>query len=173
MPIQAFLDPSYQRLPHGSRPPRLKVFQVSHELAEAKIPVILAPSRGAPAQWDTRFAPVGPPLTESPVRTLTQAGVLVGLAVKGDSKVHGLAQEAQWAAKYAGIEAKDAIKLASTNLEEILLLRGRDQDIAQNNVYQGDFVVWEGNPLRGEGTPVLTVRDDGETADCWPDRDNL
>ena len=149
--------------------------QVSQELSEAEIPVILSPARGAPAQWDTRFAPVGPPLTESPVRTLTKAGVLVGLAVKGDSKVHGLAQEAQWAAKYAGLDTKEAIKLVSTNLEEILLLRGKslDLDSLPTGQYVGDIVIWEGNPLRGEGTPVLTVQDDGHIGDCWPDRGNV
>lgn len=158
----------------------LSSYQISRELAEAEIPVILSPSRGAPARWETRFAPVGPPLTESPVRTLTEAGVLVGLAVQGDSKVHGLAQEAQWAVKYAGLEEKDAIKLVSTNLEDILLLRPggsvgekRGEYALSGGIYHGDLVVWDGNPLRGEGSVVLTVEGDGNIGDCWPDRGNL
>ncbi|KAJ0341717.1 hypothetical protein COL154_007776 [Colletotrichum chrysophilum] len=138
--------------------------------AEAKIPVILTGNRGAPDKWEKKNSFAGPPLSPSPAQVLIDAGVLVALAVRGDSKVHGLAQEAQWAAKFAGLSEKEAIKLVSTNFNKILGLEEyRKGDSPAGNKYSGDFVVWEGNPLRGEGSVVLSVQDDGKIGDCWPD----
>ncbi|KAL3290888.1 Amidohydrolase [Colletotrichum asianum] len=142
---------------------------VAKDLAEAKIPVILTGNRGAPDKWEKNsFA--GPPLSPSPAQVLIDAGVLVAIAVRGDSKVHRLAQEAQWAAKFAGLSEKEAIELVSTNFNKILgLEKYRKEDCPAGNKYSGDFVVWEGNPLRGEGSVVLSVQDDGKIEDCWPD----
>ncbi|KAJ0282272.1 hypothetical protein CBS470a_007862 [Colletotrichum nupharicola] len=138
--------------------------------AEAKIPVILTGNRGAPDKWEKKNSFAGPPLSPSPAQVLIDAGVLVALAVRGDSKVHGLAQEAQWAAKFAGLSEKEAIKLVSTNFNKILgLEKYRKGDSPAGNKYSRDFVVWEGNPLRGEGSVVLSVQDDGKIGDCWPD----
>ncbi|KAI8279499.1 hypothetical protein K4K59_008942 [Colletotrichum sp. SAR11_240] len=146
------------------------ISQVARDLAEAKIPVILTGNRGAPDKWEKKNSFAGPPLSPSPAQILIDAGVLVALAVRGDSKVHGLAQEAQWAAKFAGLSEKEAIKLVSTNLNKILgLEKYRKKDGPAGNKYSGDFVVWEGNPLRGEGSVVLSVQDDGKIGDCWPD----
>ncbi|TDZ29972.1 hypothetical protein C8035_v003550 [Colletotrichum spinosum] len=148
---------------------------VAKELAEAKIPIILGGNRGAPDKWEKKSVFAGPPLSPSPAQVLLDAGVLVALAVCGDSKVHGLAQEAQWAAKFAGLGEKDAIKLVSANFDEILRLKAHGEhatDIDEQQVrkrYEGDFVVWDGNPLKGEGSVVLTVQDDGKIGDCWPD----
>ncbi|KAI8252654.1 hypothetical protein K4K58_007742 [Colletotrichum sp. SAR11_239] len=143
---------------------------VARDLAEAKIPVILTGNRGAPDKWEKKNSFAGPPLSPSPAQVLIDAGVLVALAVRGDSKVHGLAQEAQWAAKFAGLSEKEAIKLVSTNFNKILGLEGyREEDSPAGNKYSEDFVVWEGNPLRGEGSVVLSVQDDGKIGDCWPD----
>ncbi|KAK1843196.1 carbohydrate esterase family 9 protein [Colletotrichum chrysophilum] len=143
---------------------------VTRNLAEAKIPVILTGNRGAPDKWEKKNSFAGPPLSPSPAQVLIDAGVLVALAVRGDSKVHGLAQEAQWAAKFAGLSEKEAIKLVSTNFNKILGLEEyRKGDSPAGNKYSGDFVVWEGNPLRGEGSVVLSVQDDGKIGDCWPD----
>jgi hypothetical protein len=36
-------------------------------------------------------------------------------------------------------------------------------------VYGGDFVIWTGNPLKGEGSVVVAVQDDGLVGDFWPD----
>lgn len=95
----------------------------------------------------------------------------MGLAVKSDSNIHGLAQEARWAGKYAGLTDRQAIALVSTNLEDILGTRsnekGHYEPLAQP--YTGDFVVWEGNPLRGEGSVVVAAHEGGKIADCWPD----
>ena len=86
----------------------------------------------------------------------------LGLAVRGDSKVHGLAREARWAAKQAGLSEKEAIALVSSNIEQIL---GLGRAVDDHDVYKGDFVLWEGNPLRGEGSVVVAVREDGVMAD--------
>ncbi|KAJ3948759.1 hypothetical protein N0V92_013015 [Colletotrichum tropicale] len=143
---------------------------VARDLAEAKIPVILTSNRGAPDKWEKKNSFAGPPLSPSPAQILIDAGVLVALAVRGDSKVHGLAQEAQWAAKFAGLSEKKAIKLVSTNFKKILGLREFPKErYPVETKFSGDFVVWEGNPLRGEGSVVLSVQDDGKIGDCWPD----
>jgi imidazolonepropionase-like amidohydrolase len=52
----------------------------------------------------------------------------------------------------------------SSNLESILGL----QRVGSEGK-RGDFVVWEGNPLRGEGSVVASVSDRGVVVDCWPD----
>jgi hypothetical protein len=57
--------------------------QVADELAAAKIPVILNGHRGAPSEWDTRKALIGPPLSRSPASILAEAGVLFALAADG------------------------------------------------------------------------------------------
>ncbi|EQB50733.1 hypothetical protein CGLO_09796 [Colletotrichum gloeosporioides Cg-14] len=143
---------------------------IARDLAEAKIPVILTGNRGAPDKWEKKNSFAGPPLSPSPAQVLIDAGVLVALAVRGDSKVHGLAQEAQWAAKFAGLSEKEAIKLVSTNFNKILGLKEFSKEGRPiETKFSGDFVIWEGNPLRGEGSVVLSVQDDGKIGDCWPD----
>lgn len=77
----------------------------------------------------------------------------------GDSRIQSLALEASWAAKYAGLSEHDALRLVSTNVEEILGLEK-----------SGDVVVWAGNPLQF-GTPVLSFQEQsGKLAvgSCWP-----
>ncbi|OHF03931.1 amidohydrolase [Colletotrichum orchidophilum] len=148
---------------------------VAKELSDAQIPVILTGNRGAPDKWEKKSSFAGPPISPSPAQVLIDAGVLIALAVRGDSKVHGLAQEAQWAAKFAGLTEKEAIKLVSTNFDEILGLNsatrvsGESGDVLAEKTYSGDFVVWDGNPLNGEGSVVLAVQSDGKIGDCWPD----
>ncbi|KAH7136829.1 hypothetical protein B0J13DRAFT_449046 [Dactylonectria estremocensis] len=143
---------------------------VAKQLADAGIPVILTGNRGGPTSWEKKNALTGPPQTESPARILLEAGVLLGLAVTSDSKVHGLAQEGRWAGKYAGLSDKQAVALVSTNIESILGTLP-DEDQGQGG-YDGDFVVWEGDPLRGEGSVVVAVQSDGKISDCWPDTEN-
>ncbi|RAH39698.1 uncharacterized protein BO95DRAFT_490257 [Aspergillus brunneoviolaceus CBS 621.78] len=159
----------FQRSPY-KQPPNLTTPQVAHHLAEAAIPVILTGNRGAPDRWEKKDIPVGPPLAESAAKTLLDAGVQLGLAVVGDSGVHALAQHARVAGKQAGLSDLEAIALVSTSLEEILGLRSGQSARGEGEAYVGDFVVWEGNPLRGEGSVVVSVLEGGEVADCWPDR---
>jgi hypothetical protein len=52
----------------------------------------------------------------------------------------------------------------SSNLERIL---GVQHVRGKSN--RSDFVVWEGNPLKGEGSVVASVRDGDVVVDCWPD----
>ncbi|KAK4868698.1 hypothetical protein LT330_006900 [Penicillium expansum] len=139
---------------------------VAKPLAEAGIPVILTGNRGAPDTWEKKNSLAGPPLTESPAKILSDAGVLLALAVKSDSTIHGLAQEAWWAGKYAGLTDQQTIALVSTNFD--LILGGQSKKV-QEGALVGDFVVWEGDPLRGEGSVVASFQDDGKIADCWPD----
>ncbi|KAE8140535.1 hypothetical protein BDV38DRAFT_290241 [Aspergillus pseudotamarii] len=148
--------PSVNLVIHGAH----GAVSVAEHLAQANIPVILTGNRGAPTNWEKKNVLTGPPLTESPAKILIDAGVLIGLAVSSDSKVHGLAQEAHWAGKFAGLSDKEAIALGT----------GTGGEKAQG--YTGDFVVWEGDPLRGEGSVVVSVQDGGEIADCWPDTSN-
>ncbi|KAJ5348747.1 hypothetical protein MYU51_006939 [Penicillium brevicompactum] len=139
---------------------------VANPLAEAGIPVILTGNRGAPDNWEKKNALVGPPLTESAAKILLDAGVLLGLGLSMDSKIHGLAQEAWWAGKYAGLTEQQAIALVSTNIDLILNSQSEKTDAG---ALVGDFVVWEGNPLRGEGSVVASFQGDGKVSDCWPD----
>ncbi|KZF23063.1 amidohydrolase [Xylona heveae TC161] len=142
---------------------------VAKPLADAGIPVIFTGNRGAPDTWEKRHLLTGPPLTESPAKILTDAGVSFALAITGDSKVYSLAQEAQWAAKYAGLTEKQAISLVSTNIETILGLRPKTSLSEQGLLPHGDVVVWEGNPLKGEGSVVVSIQEDGRIGDCWPE----
>ncbi len=83
-------------------------------------------------------------------------------APEGDSRIHDLALEASWAAKYAGLSDQEAIRLVSANVEDILGLE-RSRDV----------VVWEGSPLQYGGRPVLAFQavegDTLELAACMPD----
>ncbi|KAE8361967.1 hypothetical protein BDV27DRAFT_160194 [Aspergillus caelatus] len=162
--------PSVNLVIHGAH----GAVSVAEHLAQANIPVILTGNRGAPTNWEKKDVFTGPPLTQSPAKILTDAGVLLGLAVSSDSKVHGLAQEARWAGKFAGLSDKEAIALVSTNIEAILGTGSKKTGIGGEKAlgYTGDFVVWEGDPLRGEGSVVVSIQDGEEIADCWPDTSN-
>lgn len=76
----------------------------------------------------------------------------------GDSHIHGLASEAGWAAKYAGLSDGEAVGLVAGNVERILGLEP-----------SGDFVVWEGDPLKGEGSVVGSFEEDGVVGSWWPE----
>ncbi|KAH8658291.1 hypothetical protein BX600DRAFT_524683 [Xylariales sp. PMI_506] len=147
---------------------------VARELAEADIPVILTANRGSIAEWATLDSLPGPPLSRSPASILTEAGVKFAIAIEGqtpefESRIHDLALEASWAAKYAGLSDLEAIRLVSRNVEDILGLEP-----------SGDVVVWEGNPLQFGSRPVLAFQEVQdmmgstterfvELATCWPD----
>ncbi|ORY70057.1 uncharacterized protein BCR38DRAFT_481208 [Pseudomassariella vexata] len=142
---------------------------VAKELAQAKIPVILWATRPAFASWETRESLPGPPLTRSPASILSEEGVAYAISVDGsvptaDCRIHSLALEAAWAAKYAGLSEHEAVRLVSRNVENILGLE-RSKDI----------VVWENNPLQHGASVVLSLEtnEDGdfEVATCWPDDD--
>lgn len=83
-------------------------------------------------------------------------------APAGDSRLHDLAVEASWAAKYAGLSEREAVQLVSKNVEVILGLKPSK-----------DVVFWEGNPLHF-GSPVLAFQEGPggggklELSSCWP-----
>ncbi|KAI8162298.1 hypothetical protein K4K49_000887 [Colletotrichum sp. SAR 10_70] len=139
---------------------------VALELAKSQIPLILTQTRPAPDEFRHRDAVVGPPLTPSVARLLSEAGVYFAIAVvsdimPADYRLHDLALEASWAAKYANLGAKETVRLVSSNVEDILGLE-RSKDI----------VIWEGSPLQFGGTVALSFEEgkDGEieVAACWP-----
>lgn len=138
---------------------------VARALAEAQIPVILTGNRGAPDTWEKRHTLPGPPLSRSAAQVLIDAGVLLALAVKGDSKTHGLAREARFAGKWAGLGDREAIKLVSTNFNKIL---GLKDGYTEDGKMPSNFVLWNGNPLRGEGSVFISITEEGKTGDCLP-----
>ncbi|KUI64087.1 Imidazolonepropionase [Cytospora mali] len=143
----------------------LKPLKFADEIAKAKIPLIFTGTRPGPDVWTKKDSPPGPPLTRSPADLLSEAGVFYAVALNndggppGDSRIQSLALEASWTAKYAGLSEHEALRLVSTNVEEILGLEK-----------SGDLVVWEGNPLQF-GTPVLAFQAQGgrlSVGSCWP-----
>lgn len=79
-----------------------------------------------------------------------------------DFCIHDLGPEAGWAAKYAGLSDEEAVRLVTTNIEDILGLKPSK-----------DLVVFEGNPLRYGATAVLEFHgdEDGgkmEVGTCFP-----
>ncbi|EPE36915.1 Composite of metallo-dependent hydrolase [Glarea lozoyensis ATCC 20868] len=130
---------------------------VATHLAAASIPVLLSHPRPAPDSFSKRSALPGPPLSQSPVRVLTAAGVKVGLASAGenDSHIHNLMVEASWAGKLAGLSRGEAVGLVAGNVEGILGLN------------KAGVVVWEGDPLEF-GADVVVSFEGGGVGSCWP-----
>lgn len=90
----------------------------------------------------------------------------VAVGMPSDYKIHDLLPEAGWTAKYAGLSDSEAVRLVTSNIEEILGLNKRNRDI----------VVYEGNPLYYGATVAITLAANDETGElevvgCFP-RDN-
>lgn len=79
-------------------------------------------------------------------------------------------QEGRWAGKYAGLSDKQAFAIVSRNIDTIVgtITTQEENQGASSRNYQRDFLVWEGNPLKGEGTVVLVIKNDGKISNCWP-----
>lgn len=118
------------------------------QLAAARMPVILASWRCAPIHWESRRCLVGPPMTRSPVGVLASAGVKVALALgedTGDDLTRGLAAEALWAAKLAGLgggqqeqQEEDAWALVSANVRDMFGIAAGGEGVV---IWEGDRVV--------------------------------
>ncbi|KAL4912899.1 hypothetical protein BDW62DRAFT_215979 [Aspergillus aurantiobrunneus] len=121
---------------------------IATPLAEASIPIFPTGNRGAPDTWEKKDPLPGPPLSDIPAKVLIEAGVELGLAIQGDSKVHGLAGEARWAGKHAGLTDTEALALVPSNIERILGLQ---------------------SGVDGEGLVVAAVQDGEFVVDCCPD----
>ncbi|KAF1988789.1 hypothetical protein K402DRAFT_373086 [Aulographum hederae CBS 113979] len=152
---------------------------VAKDLAKANISVILTHVRGAPDSWEKKDILVGPPLTRSAASVLVEEGVRFGIAIgslEGDSHIHSLPLEASWAAKFAGLDDRAAVKLVSSNINEILGLDSPKKTENENEEGKGewnrDFAIWEGNPLQFGASVVLAFDGDGDgnggLLSCWP-----
>jgi hypothetical protein len=83
----------------------------------------------------------------------------------GDYRIQSLVFEAAWAAKYAGLNEHEMVRLVSSNVETILGLKK-----------SRDLVVWEGSPAEFGGTVALSMTENLEgrleVSACWPDEDD-
>ncbi|KAK6957921.1 hypothetical protein Daesc_000711 [Daldinia eschscholtzii] len=131
------------------------------ELAEAEVPVIVAPFWGCePLFWDARNCLPGPPLTDRlGPQVLIDAGVKVGISNWDDTNNHirNSIWEASWVAGPGNRSL--ALDLVSKNVEDILRLpRSRD------------FVIYEGDPFEF-GARVALIFEEGKVQRCYPDVD--
>ncbi|POR34075.1 Uncharacterized protein TPAR_05713 [Tolypocladium paradoxum] len=145
--------------------------QVAKDLAAANIQVILAQNRPSGDEFRSRDAVMGPPLSRSRsiASHLTEAGVTFALELLRSpcpwitaSIRSSLGPEAGWAAKYAGLNERETVRLVTTNVESILGLKKSK-----------DLVVFEGSPLQYGATAVLSFHAGAETgklevATCFP-----
>lgn len=78
-----------------------------------------------------------------------------------DFRIHDLAPDSAWLAKYAGITDEEAVSLITTKVEKILKLQPSK-----------DLVVFEGNPLQFGATVVTSFHADKagklEVSSCYP-----
>ncbi|KAJ5725334.1 uncharacterized protein N7483_006691, partial [Penicillium malachiteum] len=141
---------------------------VAAQLAEEQIPLIFTGLRPMPDTWETKDVLTGPPLTVSPIKVLVDAGVNFGIAQAhwADSGIHLLAVDAGFAKKMADLTTQQAVDLVSHKVNEILRLDNPSSEQTQ----QGDFVIYEGDPLEYGAVAVLTVDGSLNTiVECWPD----
>ncbi|KAI0172629.1 composite domain of metallo-dependent hydrolase [Hypoxylon sp. FL1284] len=134
---------------------------IAGELAEAAVPVIMAPFWGCePLFWDGRNCLPGPPLTDRlGPQVLIDAGVKVGISNWDDTNNHirNSIWEASWIAGPGNQSL--ALDLVSKNIEEILQLPR-----------SGEFVVYEGDPFQFASRVVL-IFEEGKVRSCYPDVD--
>ncbi|KAI0841222.1 composite domain of metallo-dependent hydrolase [Hypoxylon sp. FL0890] len=134
---------------------------IATELAEASMPVIVAPFWGCePLFWDGRNCLPGPPLVDRlGPQLLLDAGVKVAISNWDDTNNHirNSIWEASWVAGPGNRSL--ALDLVSKNIEDILKLpRSRD------------FVVYEGDPFNF-GARVALIFEEGKVRSCYPDVD--
>ena len=131
---------------------------VAHELAAAKISIVLAPLLPHAQSWDQRRGLTGPPLTQVATNILLDAGVRLAISVEEMWETRDLALLAGIA--YANSEGrlteKQALGLVGSNIYEMLDLEKGDQE-------SGEWVVWEGSPLEITGR-VRGVGGNGKTS---------
>ncbi|OTA59273.1 composite domain of metallo-dependent hydrolase [Hypoxylon sp. EC38] len=136
---------------------------VAAELAEADMPVIVAPFWGCePLFWDARNCLPGPPLVDRlGPQVLIDAGVKVAISNWDDTNNHirNSIWEASWV---AGLGNRSlALDLVSKNIEDILQLPR-----------SSDFVIYEGDPFNF-GARVAMIFEEGKVRSCYPDVDGI
>ncbi|KAL5507656.1 hypothetical protein ACEPAH_7112 [Sanghuangporus vaninii] len=105
---------------------------LAEELAQAKVGVVLIPSRPFPYTWSQRRILPGPPLSEhSAISLLLSHNVTVGIGIEESWSARNTRFDAAWAALEAvgDISGAEALALASSNLEKLLALEV-DADLA-------------------------------------------
>ncbi|TFK75384.1 carbohydrate esterase family 9 protein [Pluteus cervinus] len=125
---------------------------VAKELAEENIGVILNPSRSYPYTWESRRISPGPPFTRhTGLAKLLAHNVTVGIGCEARWAARNLPFDLGWAAIDSGgkINKAEAITLGSTNLEKLLGLDLRDEEV--------DLVVTEGGEILDMEARVVAV----------------
>ncbi|KAH9474485.1 hypothetical protein JR316_0012944 [Psilocybe cubensis] len=103
---------------------------VAKEISEAGIGVILRPSRSFPKQWQSRRILPGPPLTmDNSISVLRRNNVTVAIGVVEQWSSRNIRFDLAWAALDSGLSFREAIALASTNLERLLGVTSHDSDL--------------------------------------------
>lgn len=120
-------------------------------LARANIAVILRPYLCTPENFDSSHCLTGAPLTNgTAAHVLHYYGVKLGIGISDDGWARNLAWDAGWLAatspsKELAISDAEAIKFVTTNLQEIFGLKAEEEE----------FVVWSGNPMDMQHTPLF------------------
>ncbi|KAF8664356.1 hypothetical protein AX16_000728 [Volvariella volvacea WC 439] len=116
---------------------------LAKELAAADVGVILNPARPFPVTWEQRRILPGPPLTrDSAIHRLLAAGVTVGIGCQEIWEARNLPFDLGWAAIESGgkMSKKDAIALASTNLNKLLGIKIDDATADMVATVGGDIM---------------------------------
>ncbi|KAF8332695.1 composite domain of metallo-dependent hydrolase [Cantharellus anzutake] len=120
---------------------------LAKEISDASVSVILIPARQFPDTWDKLQSLPGPPLTpESSIGLLLRHGVTVGLGVVEEWEARNQRLDLGWAYFEANgtISKREAIALASSNLEKILGLERQGDLVAYEG---GDFTEFSSKPI--------------------------
>jgi len=142
-----------------------EAWMVAHELAQAKIPVIINPDNNTPKGFSTMRA------TNSNAALLAKAEVLFAIAPSIGS--HGSHHIAHYVSQYAaiavahGLSYEEALKAISINPARIFGISDQYGSIEVGK--EADIVVWDGDPLevtshpdhvivRGQEHPLVSRR---------------
>ncbi|KAI0340770.1 hypothetical protein BDW22DRAFT_1359586 [Trametopsis cervina] len=126
---------------------------LAHEIAEAKVGVILHPVRPFPGNWDNHRILAGPPITdETTVTALVKAGVTVGLGVSDAWEAATAGWDAGWAALESNgrIDKHQRYNLITNNLEKLMGVEGYFGD-------EGELVIYEGGDVFNMTSKVVGV----------------
>ncbi|KIK32334.1 hypothetical protein CY34DRAFT_101749, partial [Suillus luteus UH-Slu-Lm8-n1] len=114
---------------------------LAHEIAKARVSVLVTQSKPYPSTWEQRRILAGPPITrESLVTALLKAGVNVAIGVVDEHNVRHTRFEVGWSLLTSNgyIDRTTALALATTNLEKAL---GVQREMPQDLVaYRGGDV---------------------------------
>ena len=139
---------------------------LAHELAAAKVGVVLAPMLAYSYTWDQRRSLTGAPLTNgTAIDVLHSAGVKVAIGVQEDYEARDLMLLAGIAYANGGgrISASDALAFVSKNIYDMLGLEEGEED---KEGRMSEFVVHEGDPLTID-SQVRVVADGGGKVSLW------